>query len=114
MLNEHPTVELSLVSGAGRASAYGMVVLAAELRGNVDDPDARSRVEAELAQLLHKLNRTVSSCERLHMLVVLSEPWTVENGCLTPTMKIKRSRIEALAEERLDAWYSAGAQVIWA
>jgi long-subunit acyl-CoA synthetase (AMP-forming) len=114
MLNEHPMVELSLVSGAGRASAYGMVVLAAELRGNVDDPDARSRVEAELAQLLYKLNRTVSSCERLHMLVVLSEPWTVENGCLTPTMKIKRSRIEALAEERLDAWYSAGAQVIWA
>ena len=29
-------------------------------------------------------------------------------------MKIKRSRIEALAEEKLGAWYSAGAQVIWA
>jgi long-chain acyl-CoA synthetase len=43
MLNEHPMVELSLVSGVGRASAYGMVVLAAELRGKVDNPDAKSR-----------------------------------------------------------------------
>ena len=113
LLNEHPMVELSMVSGVGRASAYGMVVLSEPWRGKVDDPDAKSRVEAELVQLLDKVNRTVASRERLQMLVALREPWTVENGCLTPTMKIKRSRIEALAEEKLDAWYSAGAQVIW-
>jgi long-subunit acyl-CoA synthetase (AMP-forming) len=114
MLNEHPMVELSLVSGVGRASAYGMVVLVDEVRGKVDDPEARSQVEAELAQLLDNVNQAVSSYERLHMLVALRDPWTVENGCLTPTMKIKRSRIEALAEEKVGAWYSAGAQVIWA
>ena len=28
-------------------------------------------------------------------------------------MKIRRKRIEAAAEEKLDGWYSAGAKVIW-
>ena len=114
LLNEHPMVELSLVSGVGRESAYGMVVLEEALRAKVDDPVTTSQIEAELAQLLSKVNQAVLSCERLQMLVVSREPWTVENGCLTPTMKIKRKRIEALASEKLDAWYSVGAQVIWA
>ena len=89
-------------------------VLAEELRGKLDDPSVKLQVEAELAQLLDKVNQAVSSHERLQMLVALREPWTIENGCLTPTMKIKRGRIEALAQERLDAWYSANAPVIWA
>ena len=114
MLNEHPLVELSLVSGVGREAAYGMVVLAEEVRANVDDPNAKSNVEAELARLLNKVNQAVLSHERLRMLVACIDPWTVENGCLTPTMKIKRSRIEARAEARLDAWYSAHARVVWA
>jgi len=113
MLNEHPMVELSIVSGVGRDAAYGMVVLAEGVRDTLDDPNAKSDVEAELAQLLNKVNQVVSYSERLKMLVAVREPWTVENGCLTPTMKIKRSRIEALAQERLDAWYSARAHVVW-
>ena len=114
MLNEHPMVELSLVSGVGRQAAYGMVMLAEAVCANMDDPNAKSRVEAELAKLLSEVNQAVSSSQRLQMLVAVREPWTVENGCLTSTMKIKRSRIEALAEDRLDTWYSAGAQVVWA
>ena len=106
-------VELSIVSGVGRDAAYGMVVLAEGVRATLDDPNAKSDVEAELAQLLNKVNQVVSYSERLKMLVAVREPWTVENGCLTPTMKIKRSRIEALAQERLDAWYSARAHVVW-
>jgi long-subunit acyl-CoA synthetase (AMP-forming) len=114
MLNEHPMVDLSMVSGVGRESAYAMVVLAEEWREKLDSSDVKRQVEAELGQLLETVNHVVLPRERLHMLVALTEPWTIENGCLTPTMKIKRKRIEASVEEKLDAWYSAGARVIWA
>ena len=114
MLNAHPMIELSLVSGVGRESAYGMVVLTEGWRTEADNPATKAEVEAALAQLLHDVNQALPRRERLHMLVVPREPWTIDNGCLTPTMKIKRRRIEALVEENLDAWYSAGAQVIWA
>jgi long-subunit acyl-CoA synthetase (AMP-forming) len=48
------------------------------------------------------------------MLVLSTEPWTIENGCLTPTMKIKRSRIEFNVQHQIDNWYTHGKNVIWA
>ena len=68
----------------------------------------------ELAQLLKDLNAGLPGYEQLQMLVVANEPWSIENGCLTPTMKIKRSRIEAKVANQLDGWYASKAAVVWA
>jgi len=46
--------------------------------------------------------------------VIASEPWSIENGCLTPTMKIKRSRIEAAVSPNVEAWYASHGAVHWA
>ena len=113
-INEHPMVELSMVSGVGYPSAYGMVVLAESLRPRQAEPDTRAQVEAEMVQLLKNVNAGLSGYEQLQMLVIAREPWLIENGCLTPTMKIKRSRIEAGVSGQLDAWYASNKPVIWA
>jgi len=106
-------VELSLVSGVGQAAPYAVVVLDENLRPRVGDGAVRARVEAELGQLLRDVNENLAAHERLRMLVVAREPWTIENGCLTPTMKIKRSRIEAAVAPQVDAWYAAAGPVLW-
>jgi long-subunit acyl-CoA synthetase (AMP-forming) len=56
-----------------------------------------------MAALLKDVNAQLVGHEKLHMLVVAKEPWSIENGCLTPTMKIKRSRIEGAVADRVDA-----------
>ena len=73
------------------------------------DAGVRARgASSELGALLKQVNRRVADYERLQMIVVAREPWTIENGCLTPTMKIKRSRIEgARSRRRSDGWYAA-------
>ena len=113
-INEHPMVELSMVSGVGCPAAYGIVVLAEDLRPRLTDPALRAAVETQLSRLLDDVNAGLADYERLQMLVVAREPWSIENGCLTPTMKIKRSRIEASVGDRLDAWYASKSQVVWA
>ena len=120
-LNAHPLIELSLVSGVGKESAYAMVLLKEERRIQLLQAASegskqrllRSQMEAQLEQLLADVNQELVSYEQLHMLVVVSDPWTIENGCLTPTMKIKRSRIEAKVTEQLDGWYASGKKVVW-
>ncbi len=113
-INEHPMVELSMVSGVGCPAAYAMVVLAEDLRPKLGDPVVKADVEAQMARLLTHVNAGIADYERLQMLVVAREPWSIENGCLTPTMKIKRSRIEARVGDQLDAWYASKSPVVWA
>ena len=114
LLNAHPMVEMSIVSGVGQPAAYAMVVLAESLRPRQADAAVRRQVEAEMEQLLQRINRSLAEYEHLQMIVVASEPWSIENGTLTPTMKIKRSRIEALVEARLEDWFRADGRVVWA
>jgi len=113
-LNAHPMVESAIVSGVGQQAPYAMVVLAEALRPRLQDSGVRAEVEQAMAGLLKEVNAQLVGHERLHMLVVAKEPWSIENGCLTPTMKIKRSRIEGSVADRVDAWYAAAGPVIWA
>jgi long-subunit acyl-CoA synthetase (AMP-forming) len=112
-LNVHPMIELSLVSGVGRPAAYGLVVLAEDVRARVGDAEFRRRVEDELAALLQQVNGELADYERVRMLVVVPEPWTIEDGCLTPTMKVRRAAIEARVASQLDAWYASDRPVLW-
>jgi len=112
-LNANPLIELSMVSGSGFEKAYGLVVLAEEWRPKLSQAAVRSQIEHQLAELLAQVNAHSADYEQLKMLVVSTEPWTIENGCLTPTMKIKRSRIEFNVQHQLDSWYSTSQTIIW-
>ena len=113
-INAHPMIELSMVSGSGFDMAYGLVVLAEHLRPQMHQDATRKAVQAELTSLLDLLNKQVADYEQLKMLVVAKEAWSIENGCLTPTMKIKRSRIEFMVQHEVEKWYGENQLVVWA
>ena len=113
-INACPLIELSMVSGVGQPSAYAMVVLAETVRPTVKDPAVKAQITADLTQLLKDVNAELPDYEKLQMLVIAPEPWSIENGFLTPTMKIRRNRIEAAVEPQLDRWYSGKGTVQWA
>ena len=113
-INACPLIELSMVSGVGQPSAYAMVVLAETVRPTVKDPAVKAQITADLTQLLKDVNAELPDYERLQMLVIAPEPWSIENGFLTPTMKIRRNRIEAAVETQLGNWYAGKGTVQWA
>ncbi len=113
-INAHPLIEACMVSGAGQAQAYGMVVLAEAVRPRQSDAQFRKDAEQQLSALLAEVNASLPPYEKLQMIVVAKEPWTIENGSLTPTMKIKRSRIEANVGPKVEGWYSTKGPVLWA
>ncbi|WP_339524526.1 AMP-binding protein [Pseudomonas sp. EA_35y_Pfl2_R111] len=62
---------------------------------------AREQVAADLAHTLQQLNAQLEAHERLSHFVLVSEAWTVDNGCMTPTMKIRRNVLEARFADQL-------------
>jgi long-subunit acyl-CoA synthetase (AMP-forming) len=113
LINAHPMVELSLVSGVGQPAAHAMVILAEHLRPRMNEAALREEVEKEMEALLKSINAAVADHEQLQMIVVAREPWSIENGFLTPTMKVRRARIEKAMEPHVERWYGTGRRVHW-
>jgi long-chain acyl-CoA synthetase len=110
----HTMLELAMVSGVGQPAPYALVVLNETLRPRQRDATVRADLQQQLSALLQQVNDGLADYEQLQMIVVAGEPWSIENGCLTPTMKIKRNRIEAAVGPQVEAWYASGAKVVWA
>jgi long-chain acyl-CoA synthetase len=112
-INEHPLIELSCVSGVGQPAAYALVVPAENIRPKLNEPEVRAQLERELKPWLDEVNSKLVDYEKLQMFVICSEAWSIENGMLTPTMKIKRSKIEAEVKPKVDGWYETKKPVLW-
>ncbi len=70
------------------------------------------QVSAELQASLAHLNSQLQPHERISHFVLVREPWTVDNGCMTPTMKIRRNVLEARYAE-LVAALPARQPLVW-
>ena len=42
---------------------------------------------------------------RVHRVAILAQPWTIENGMLTPTMKLKRGKVMEVHKREFDQLY---------
>ena len=73
----------------------------------------RTKLTGELKELLAQVNEQIEEYEKVGFIVVAKDEWTIEEGLLTPTMKIKRSAIEDRYKPNLETWYDSGEKVIW-
>ncbi len=76
-------------------------------------PAGRVELEAELAEHLNGVNAALDPHERVGCLVVMTEAWTTDNDLITPTLKVKRNRIEDVFGENYEAWSRMGKVVVW-
>ncbi len=113
LINNNAHVEMCCVSGSGHPQPFALVLLAEELRPKLSDPDVRAQIESELEEQLRQVNEEVEAFERLQFLTVVKDPWLIENGFLTPTMKMKRSMLEETYGPKMDQWYAARRKVVW-
>ena len=113
IINNNVRIESSCVSGSGQPQPFALISLSEDLLPKVGNPEVRKEIEAELGRLLEEVNKRVEHHEQLQFLTVVKEPWLIENGFLTPTMKIKRSMLESSYGPKVDDWYASGQRVVW-
>lgn len=114
ILNAHPYIEMSCVTGSGYAMAFAFVMLSEGLRKDLAAGKAdKSEIENQLKDLLAKVNRSVEEWERLSSLIIIKEEWTIENDFLTPSMKLKRRTVEDKYGPEMDRWAESKEKVSW-
>ena len=63
-------------------------------------------VYAFLKPRIEKVNAELPSYQTLKDFAVVREPLTVENGFLTPTLKVKRKKVYEAYGDRMQALYA--------
>ncbi|MEG1040076.1 MAG: AMP-binding protein [Pseudomonas sp.] len=112
-LGNHGRVEASCVTGVGLPQPMVLVNVFPDTRTLLGSAEGRDTVSTELEVYLEELNAQFEPHEQLACLVVVREPWSIANGLLTPTLKIRRNLIEARYQDRIEAWAESGSKVIF-
>ena len=109
----HDLIEACCVAGANLGQPLGIVMLNAQAAAKAADNGARGALEQSLSEHLTHINASLDPHEQLDCLVVVTEPWTVDNGFITPTFKVKRNRIEEAYAPRYEGWVGSHRVIVW-
>ncbi|MBE2241850.1 MAG: AMP-binding protein [Burkholderiaceae bacterium] len=112
-LVNHVAVEACVVAGANLGQPLGILMLAPDAAKKALDADGRSALQASFEAHLATVNAALDPHEQLAFLVAVATPWTVENGFVTPTMKVRRNRIEEVYAPAYAGWVAQQRKVIW-
>jgi len=102
----HPFVSQACVVGSGMPAP----LLLCTLTQKALTENGTSIIE-ELNELLNSINQKLEHHEQVAKMLLLKEEWTLENGVLTPTLKIKRKVIDELYQQHYTIWYNEAAPI---
>ena len=77
-------VEQVLVYGDNKPYLVSLIVLSSE---------QKSLTNEEIKKEIKKVNKNLSKIEKIKKFIVIKEQFTIENGMMTPTLKLKRYKI---------------------
>ena len=97
-LFEYSRVEMMCLIGLGLPGPILLVV-------PHDFPNFdRARYERTSKRVIEKMNEQLASHEKIKGVLMIKEPWSIDNGVLTPTLKIKRHILEQKYHEVGHNW----------
>ncbi|MCC1498228.1 AMP-binding protein [Alcanivorax sp. 1008] len=97
-LAESPLLEQLCLIGSGRVSTMMLATLSPKGM-TTDEPELVKNLES----LLQIVNAKLEHHEKIGHMIVSRNPWTIQNGLLTHTMKIKRDKIESHFEPTIES-----------
>ena len=108
----HARIEQVCVVGDGMAQPMALCVLSDVGRLEIAN-GSRGDLENSLKSLLEQVNLALDKHERLQRLVLVKDVWAVDNGFLTPTLKIKRTVVEGTYGPHFADWVERRETVLW-
>lgn len=115
ILGNHMWIESVCVMGSDHhPKPIALIALSEDLLAKLKSEEiAPEAIEKELKVLFKETNAVLNHHEVLQSIVIVSEPWTVADGLLTPTLKIKRPALEALYASQIKNWMTQDKEIVW-
>lgn len=107
-LSKCPDIEQVCIVGMGIPQPMLLVIPSAEGKSK-----GKEKLNLCLMNAINEINPTLEKHEKIAKAIIMKEDWTVENGLMTPTLKIKRSNVEKIHMPNYKSWFDAEEKVIY-
>jgi long-chain acyl-CoA synthetase len=108
MLLANTDIEQVCVVGTGIPQPVALVVLSA-----AGKKKQKGDIIHSLSSTLKETNPKLEDYEAVKRMIVMQESWTIENGFMTPTLKVKRNEVEKKYLSRYPVWYGQKSEILW-
>jgi long-chain acyl-CoA synthetase len=102
LIKQDPAISQVMVYGDEKPYLVALVTLDAEALGDTPRDEAERRVAAAV----ERANATLAKYETIKKHHVLDEEFSVDNGMLTPSLKVKRRVVRDRFKERIEGLYA--------
>jgi len=94
-LTNSPAIEQSMVFGEGKNYLVALIVPSKEFL------DQKEKIKV----IIDEINKNLTLIEKIKKFELINENFTIENGLLTPTMKVKRNKVTNKYKNILENFY---------
>ena len=94
-LSNSPAIDQSMVYGDGKNYLVAIIVPAKDFKGQKE----------KISEIIHEVNKNLTLVEKIKKFHLINEDFSIENGLLTPTMKVKRNKVVAKYKNILENFY---------
>jgi long-chain acyl-CoA synthetase len=108
MLMENEFIDQVCVVGHGLPQPIALSILSEE-----GLKKTKEQIHDHLSELLSAVNNKLDYHETLARIIVLKDSWSISNGILTPTLKVKRKMIDELYSAFYEKWFIATETIVW-
>jgi len=107
-LLKNTDIEQVCVVGMGIPQPIALIILSAAGKSR-----SKEEITKSLSASLAEVNGIVEDYERLKKAVIMKTDWSIANGLMTPTMKVKRNEVEKIHLPKYPTWYAVEGAVVW-
>ena len=104
----NPDIDQVCVVGMGIPQPLALIVLSA-----AGKKKSKEELIPSLSASVNEANQQLESYEKLETAVIMKTNWTIENGLMTPTLKVKRNEVEKIYVSTYSKWYNEEGLVVW-
>ena len=107
-LMKNPYIEQVCLVGMGIPQPIALIITTQEAKKL-----SREEVNASLIATIDELNQDLENYEKIEKAVIMKEEWSIDNGLLTPTLKVKRNQVEKIHMPMYKSWFEMTERVIY-
>jgi len=74
---------------------------------------SKEQFDQSIWKTIQEINPNLESYEKIAKAVIMKEVWSVDNGLMTPSLKVKRNRVEALHLPMYQEWFRHSETIVY-